>query len=361
MTRRWSESGSVVRVRSALLVVVLVSGACGESGGDGSPTAPPLPPSAPSATRVAGTMIDPKSDTPIGTSSFEYTNPDGSAGRFSGASFDFEIRPGTTVAVSAPDYESRTIGSTPDSSADGYFLRYTGDARFSERFKDVALSTGGSTQRMAGSCLRGEAPTPLEVQVAAPGGYGSSIRAVLPDLTTFTRGAYDVADAPFGDTQSWSPQSGVLKIWIASSFYQQPCYPAISCTIPIGNPPQILGASIVVAGDRAGKGAFFQHLLSTGLAFVAGARGYTDSGGLMTPSSSKPIDKYDRWLFNTLYCLPIGYTPGSLTAASSAVTALPFAFDPDGPATFNRPGGIPARRADRGGQPSAERHRPPER
>jgi hypothetical protein len=361
MTKFRSRSGAVAGARSALLLVALATGACSEGGGDGSPTAPPLPPPAPSATRVAGTMIDPKSDTPIGTASFEYTNPDGSPGRFAGARFDFEIRPGTAVAVSAPDYESRTIGPTPDSPADGYFLRYTGDARFNERFKDVALSTGGSTQRMAGSCLRGEAPTPLEIQVAAPSGFGSAIRSVLPDLATFTRGAYDLANAPFGRAQSWTPQSGVLKIWVTPSFYEQPCYPAYSCTIPIGNPPQILGATIVIVGQTVGTSGYFQHRLSTGLAFAAGARGHTDSGGLMTPTPWKPIDKYDRWLFDTLYCLPIGYTPGSLTAASSAGTALPFALDPGKPGTFGGSGGSSARPADRAGRPAAERHLPPER
>lgn len=361
MPKPQTNGGAPLRQCAASLVLALLSGSCSDGGGRSSPTAPEAPPTAPSATQVAGSMIDPRSDATIGNATLEYTNPDGSPGRFLGGTFRLDIRPGTSVAVSAPGYESRTIGPTPDGGADSYFMRYTADARFNERFREVALSLGNSTQRLSGTCLRGETPTPLELQVAAPDGYRSSIRLALATLSTLTRGAYDLVNAPIGSAQNWTPQSGILKIYVAPTFYQTPCYPAASCTLLVGDPPQILGASIVLGADRTGKGTYFQLLVARGLAFVAGARGYTDTGGLMDTSETKFEDRYDTWTFNTLYCLPIGYSPGSMTAATSAGTALPFELEPGSPGTF-------AGRRDprvRSSQPDADanidRGRPPER
>ena len=344
---------------AALLIASLLSGACNGGGSRSSPTAPPLPPTVPATTHVAGSMIDPRGDTRIGNATLEYTNPDGSAAQFTGGNFSFDIKPGTTVAVSAPGYESRTIGTTPDSEAGHYFMRYTGDARFNERFKDLALSVSSTTQRMSGTCLRGEASTRLDLQVASRGN-DSTVRKALPDLAKFTRGAYDLANAPFGAVENWNPEPGVLKIVFAPEFYTQPCYPAPACTRLIGDPPQILGASIIIAADRSSGGSYFRIRLSQGLATIAGARGSSDTGGVMTPSATQFADQYDTWTFNTLYCLPIGYSPGSLTAASSTDTALPFQLDPTGPGSFAGP--ADARSRSRAPDPASalDRRRPRE-
>lgn len=357
MRTRRSKSVAIPRTGMAFLAVLLLIGACGEGGDGGSPTAPPLPPPGPEATRIAGSMIDPRGGARIGGASFEYTNPDGTAGQFSGATFSFDIKPGTSVAVSAADYESRTIGPTPDTDTDSYFMRFTGDARFNERFQDVALSIANSTQRLSGNCLRGEAPTPLEVQVDAPSGFRGTIRDALADLEVFTRGAYTLSSAELGPVKNWTPEPGVLKI-VFTSLFSLPCYPAFACTNLVGDPPQILGASILIASDRSTGGSYFRILLSQRLAFVAGAQGFSDTGGVMTSSTTKFIDKYDEWTFNTLYCLPIGYSPGSLTTAPSAGTALPFQLDPTAAGSLAGPAGPAARPTAPGAHPSVERRRP---